>query len=239
MGIRVNKMLGYGLTDVKTVNDGIVDERFDPEGWFFANHETRIKTWNTEGFLAFWEEQAEKTEFSDLAFSRTNLSEIAKKEKENPHSYNHTKFSGAFIHDGEYGLPNVALLIPLDQIGAEWYRHDDAIDYAEETENHDQKNRFVELPWGIYPWNASFSQPDGKRWTGEKASLVREFMRTKSIFPKDLIAKELGFETIEEAKKGILPFVPEQVRMLCLYAKMFKDLLTIFQLKPMFYVFWG
>jgi hypothetical protein len=53
------------------------------------------------------------------------------------------------------------------------------------------------------------------------------------------LVKKLGFSSIDEAEKEILPYTPEEIVMFCKYLRLFDDEETIYQLKPLLYVFWS
>lgn len=38
MGIRIHTVMGYGLIDVQTKDDKIIDDRFNPDGMVLANY---------------------------------------------------------------------------------------------------------------------------------------------------------------------------------------------------------
>jgi hypothetical protein len=55
----------------------------------------------------------------------------------------------------------------------------------------------------------------------------------------DLLAKQIGFENSEEAESNLVPVVPNEIVELCKYCKVFKNQDSLYDLRPMMYVYWS
>ena len=233
MGIRVNKLLGYGLTDVKTEGLKIVDERFNPDGYLGCGFSRQNSEFNFASFMEFWKENQAK-KWSDFQITEVSIRESVKSGKSQyPEMYR------SVAYESESGLPNVMVVTPPSCINHGWRRRDDIIDWCEETEIYNGESRILTMPFGIFPWSGSFCHADGERWVGLQHSLVLEFMRKDRFETRESLSKELGFSSVEEAQKDILPLIPEEVQVLCKYLKLFNDEKTIRTLIPMMYVYWS
>jgi hypothetical protein len=188
MGIRIHKVVGYGLTDLsfnedkKRCSKEMTDPRIDwkrlhglgermceTSGRSFMNWAT--KHW--EDLLRLEAEERRVPlemvkEFSSIC--PFLLRDFFKRHRE-------WTLGGCVVHDNEYGLPNVMVFIPPMQAhtgDGGWKRWDDTIDYIEEAIIHRADNRVVELECsGIYPYDGSmvrFRDPKPGLWrSGIKA----------------------------------------------------------------------
>jgi hypothetical protein len=227
MGVQVNKVLGYGLTNVKTKNGKIIDERIKKTGYMFKNN----RKWSIKNFQYFWEKNKFKS-----------LSEYSIFEPDND-----IKIDMCINYCSED--PKTLIITPISSV-KNWSRRDDIIDYQDETYTYNQNDRHQIYDFGIYPWIYSFCDSNGERWVNKEKpyyTIVREFIETKNNKQltkyeiKDklkYLTKLLNFTSIEEAEENILPLIPEEVQMLCRYLNLFNDKKTIYELRPMLYVFW-
>ncbi len=241
MGIRIKKVLGYGLVDVKTEEFDIVDERFNPK-------------WTKNEWVAEPEGKTigEYFEFSRAAAeSRTHrldlhlFKDITFREKV-PELYHFLTW------EPEFGLPNVLVLTPIT--GTDWVRNDDMIDYYEEKVRgyHGVEPHVQVLDRPLYPYESYIDKE-----TGEYAnSNVQEWIRTfhNSVVelknPKlgkkmygvhrnliELALEEVGCSLHWSEKWNVK--IPEQIQDFCKYVEMFRDERTIFTLVPMIYTYWS
>lgn len=182
MGIRVHKIVGYGLTDLAFEKDEkrYSQEMTDPRiNWkrlrrtWERMHDTRGRafmawaTRNWEDLLRLEAEERRRPLGDVRKFSSICpflLKDFFKRHKE-------WTLGGCVVHDDEYGLPNVMVFIPPMQAHAGdggWKRWDDTIDYIEEAMIHNAHNRAVELPCtGIYPYEGymvRFRDPKPGLW---------------------------------------------------------------------------
>jgi hypothetical protein len=243
MGIRIKRMLGYGLVDVKCEQYRIVDERFNPDSVLFADYQEREEEFNKEKYLAFCEKHSDGFEF-DLILE---IMELKKKDCR-------WDYYDSFKHDGEYGLPHVLCILPA--CCPDWYQHDNIIDYytanleAKKTRNYCACSVEV-MEDGIYPWNASFiDKRTGKRIDSVVACAFLRLVnaqrdaeaagKPKNLgYDMDVLAKVCGFESAAEAMEFMRPKVPDVIVNLCRFGKLFKDEATIRDLVPMLYTYWS
>lgn len=235
MGIRVHKCIGYGLTDVKTdKKDQLIDDRFDPLGYLYADFEDREATWTPEGWVTYYKNHVEcpwQTGFY--------------KEKH----YQGWDFDEIVIHETEYGLPNVLLLMPPLEHKS-WRRYDDIIDYTEESARpRGQVNRFEVLNAGIWPHTARYTDLRTNKPADRLAhdfwfsvrSAIQASRRRRPVHMENArnYAERMGFASVAEAEYFLAPEVPEEIQLMCKFLCLFSDEDTIYQLRPMIYVYWG
>lgn len=232
MGIRVKKVIGYGLTDVKTHkkhSHRIIDERFDPEGYARRDYSDADESWedvNARAYREFLEKNYSKTELHSHSGPHLDLFTFQRVETPRKGDYYGWKVANdeknwwpgaAFVHEGEFGLPNVCVVVPYCW-HEKWTRSDDTLDYHEEAATYDQKNRVVELRCGIYPY-------------------IQDWADAKTHEP---IKNKHPFEIREMAEEGlVVPRVPPVVRSMCRFLKIFKEEQTINELRPLLYVYWS
>jgi len=224
VGIRVHKSVGYGLTDIEFDEEShkIVDKRVDPEG--YLHHSYDVEEEDEDKYP--WERDGAK---GYKKWIKKNFTKDQRHSSRGPHldmfSFGHWSKKEikswdpfkSVIHQGEFGLPNVLLVVPFGFYKS-WNRYDDTLDWCEETHCHEQMNRVVAFKRGIYPFNNVLVDPVSG-------------------------APYLGLHHTEEdalVKAGkAVPRVPPEVSALCRYLKLFKDDKTILDLRPMLYVHWG
>ena len=255
MGIRVRKTLGYGLTDVRSKNYSITDERFLPDkhtdepyyyddarieeflNWVINNKEECISV--VSSFLG-----AEYGYYSSIIGSILSN-----------HKKEGRQWACPLDYCFEYGLKNVVVFTPLER--PYWQRHDDTIDYMEETYLNGKKRQHTwckELigSCGIYPHVRMFLKPGRK--THEDLSSLTEYycssIKNKVLDPatynmlvgqwcdgkKPLASGEL----LKHLLNDYMPHIPESVILFTYYFKIFKDWQeTLSELKPVIYTHWG
>ena len=161
MGIRVHKVIGYGVTDFKApkqwheILDKASDTLIENFLTYCSKNEETIKNLYLEMGLP---NQAKGGVAFDDAFSRQMLkighlkaSAIGCGGKSSKPTVDH------LIHyqdEGELGLRKVVVFLPAS--GAyEWHRGDDPIDYVEETTRRPKTGfgpRVKELKMGLFPY---------------------------------------------------------------------------------------
>lgn len=173
MGIRVTKMIGYGLRDLRTRK---VDPKDKYASW--VPHDPR---WDYERYLADWRDPGgdgtpdkERDLPHYLAWCRENeellvglmdaergrggsdtdhyllVEGIKDRIKRKDTSW--TAPYSAVEWDQEYGLKNVVMFVPAEH-RHDWYRHDDIIDYYEEQPPGGPRRRATPLVGrtGVWP----------------------------------------------------------------------------------------
>lgn len=235
MGIRVHKLMGYGLTDVKSDKYNIADPRINPEG-IFCEQEREYKV---EDFMKFLRQGRRKNKEHgfEASFEFAHLRDLKKmRVRLDPRR--------SFVYDGEYGLNNVLVVVPLSHQN-EWFRYNDAIDYAEESnrgrveKDYQCINHVRPIPEGFHPWNHQYwDQRTFKRVPWE----IMEHKYSEKFFDEEelnIVARHHGSDTWKELKENIAPIVPECVRLLCEWGNAFTDPSVWTQLRPMIYVYWS
>src|SRR3990167_8646386 len=114
MGIRVHKAIGFGLIDIKTKKRGgshvLSDRRINPRGYLDAAHESA--RWSYDAYTAFLKNF--RWSMPGMPDQRAPLEEMylhgdyTEQRKKIKSSFPHWSVE----HDGEFGLPNVLLVIP-------------------------------------------------------------------------------------------------------------------------------
>lgn len=257
MGYRINKALGYGLTDIQTIQDAedkevftLNDKRIDlsclnnrkdySDGRFLDHMDTLI---------ANEQDESKKDDLAIEKFLFTEsmhnpIGEAQVMDLEN----SYIAISG--IHYNDYtGLPNVLVLTPPARVKASWIRHDDDIDYAE-AENMDPIIKQFTEP--LYPYDGWMNTETGERLnkddleTFQKIAFVEELIQNE-INPENNIErinflkkmyKTLGVSNQEEMEESRVPMIPLSVKVLCSWTGII-GMDAIKTLRPMLYTYWS
>lgn len=223
MGIRVKKVVGYGLTDLNWPDDA----RLNPEGFLCCKDQDRREDhWTAEGYRKFLTKHCGTKIYQpgrDLPTQDLIFFELHRGEKR-------VGYWGpweSIIHDAEFGLSSVLVVIPFCMSirgeGGRWKRYDDIIDYCEETGAHEQARRVLPLRQGIHPWDADWEDADGRTVSGWEVS-----------------SRHDGFSRwTQEGYRHVRPFVPAEVRALCAYLELFKTPDVAKSMEPLLYVYWA
>lgn len=230
MGIRVHKLLGWGLTDVKCKNGKIDDPRFSSFSPVAGDYEDRENKFTLENYKNWLKKKKRKDKDWQLSWE---LSGVEKEEKDN--------LMRCFVHDAEYGNPKVFCCIPVLNF-QEWFRYDDLIDYYEVSltgKGPINKAKILDVP--IYPHLGFMDSRDGRKVDDQYSFCFSRERKTKNknMIELDRLAKESGFSNYEEAQKYFSPIVCPSVRYMVEFANVFVDNNTIFQMKPMIYTYWS
>jgi len=242
MGIRIKKVLGYGIANLQCDEDGeIIDERINPD-W---EEERFGKTF--KGYLEFARAEQERR---PRAYGDLHISGDGDKcfRVPRPELYNFVTF------DSEFGLPNVLVLTPIT--GKEWIRYDDQIDYYEERVHGywDLTPHFDVIDTPLYPYDNYINNETGeypedpmvREWIYMFRNSVIELTKTGSMSNKqhahhhDMMQKaleELGCELHWTEKWNAT--IPEQIQDYCRYTQMFQNDKSIWKLLPMIYTYWS
>lgn len=233
MGIRVNKTLGYGLTNVRPN-----DPRFDPNGYMGMDDEDRQEAFSLENYKKWLGQQPEVNGSYDL-----------KCELSYTYGYKHQPYE-CFTYDDEFGLRNVLNIRPMCK-AEEWRKYGNFIDYVEEEANG--RGRVKVFTHGFHPWQSMFCDsrtgqrldPNYSYNFNSTMEVGRELRRKKRNFKNDPIpkltawAEAMGFNSLSECVKYFAPMPPIELVYLCKFLQLFKNPLDIFQLRPMLYVYWS
>ena len=240
MGMTLQKFMGYGLKDLRFVDDQLDDPRLNLDSPIFECTAPDLKDY------AEWLQAnsccerigKEQTLFSlDLTYIHDG--------EEQDQDQGQRYLDDCYTWSGEdYGLREVLLLQPLS--GRDWSRRDDSIDYMTETclgsQSFDTISRIEDLKHGIYPWNGMYMDSrSGEILPSQVMHWVRacNAEEQSSGSEMDLLAKGIGFTDHAEAQAVIAPTVPEEVRDLASFFELFPSPDTWKELRPMIYTFWA
>lgn len=250
MGTRIHKVIGYGLKDIKGENNKVVDERLNPEGYFWKQE----NKWSRDDYISFLKTQSQDADKQKSSAAVLEMQEV-------PKDWN---LYNSIIYQGEYGLPTVLCFVPASC--SDWRRYDDIVDYVEEINNYKVLNNFKDpnrlemLSHGIFPYDYRLMDArSGAEFLKENHDLGQNFLGVIKIINHarqggellegftvegfeeraDKFAEKLGFKDRHEGEKYIGPAVPLIVQFICRFSQIFRDEKTIFQLRPMLYVYWS
>lgn len=248
MGIRVHKIIGYGLDDVKTEEYKVIDPRFKP---CINDHE---KIWDKcEGFPEWLANNPQKAAYilhsvyrmpiRDISFDLSLSSQLMRARNKKNKDY---KTHHLFVHQIEFGIPEVMMFLPLEE-ASRWYRYDDTLDWVEETYLRSQENHVTNLfsetnSCGIYPYNMMMLNPFKENLTGgskrdrlEPAS----YNMATGRWDENLDPKIHDEKILKHMKEDWLPQIPGTIMALCAYLDIFSKPEYLYQLRPLHYIYWG
>lgn len=225
--MRVNKLIGYGLSDVKTDGENIIDDRIN------VNVLECIYSGNGKSLLSF---SHYVNEHAKENYIKVSIRDILKKG---------WKVYNSVIYYAEFGLSNVLLFQSL--LTNNWTQRNSDIDYIEETVNHKQIPRYQVFERGIFPHINYMNAITHKRldrtvfdWWQTYYYIIEGTNDVESMMISlTELSKKLGFKDFQEAKENIVPVIPEDIVLLCNWLGIFKDPNTVYQLRPMLYVYWS
>jgi len=176
MGTRVHKVIGYGLTDVEHDDGDVTDPRInmdriqslrhseDEDGgltvarfyrWVVCNRFRLALLASHEGrnHESVRDHRMDEGLFLMRYLPRKRLS-ISERFKEL--EKHELSFYDAVIHAHEFGCSNVMVFLPFSSVDS-WSRHDDIMDWAEESSRHGCESYYHSLDnlCGIYPYTGS------------------------------------------------------------------------------------
>lgn len=256
MGIRIHKVLGYGLTNLQTDKKNgwkITDPRINPNGIMGIDYEERDERYGRQAFYKWLREKYEACG-DDYSGDKLHLS-WDMVEADHNHA-NSSKRCGnpsdCFIHYGEYGLPNVLTAVPYTCRWSDWYRFDNMIDYMEEGRGA-RGNRVVVYDDGLYPWIGQYwDVRTGEMKKGEVACAYRRLVNAEKDEKKSrkknkedftsgklALAQVMGFETLAECEENLQVMVPRCLQLMCEFCEVFTEPAMVRELRPMLYVYWS
>jgi len=164
MGIRVHKVIGYGVTNLKFKEEGgrraMTDPRIDWTKWQslqedrYATTVPQFLAWVLEHKAEILELHAKEDPRKGSSLSDADVVwevEMTKRLMDQP-GFLHSP-ADCVIHTMEGGDPGVLLFVPPASYPS-WHRRDDTMDWIEETQCYGQKMRVRRIPdSGIFPYN--------------------------------------------------------------------------------------
>ena len=257
MGLRIHKVIGYGLSDF----DPDHDERLNPSQLLSAEDATF-----TVGELLEWGQEHIETLRElypyDISIIHEAPTKMSLKLGLDLLSDENKEISGydCIVFDREYGEPNVVLFIPVDNI-EEWYRYDDIIDYTEETADiHELANHVKTLTTGIYPYNhvmVRFRDPPEGTYSNSYLSHIKskheEWADNKGLvrLPVSYYSWYIGHyasdvdplvqgKLLEHLLNDWRPTVPVSIILMIHYLELSNDPVRLINnLRPMIYTYWS
>lgn len=232
MGIRIHKVMGWGLTDVQRDDDGhLADPRINSDSFLLdLDHEQPAS-------LAAYERYARSRKVENDP--RTWFLPLSPGLRD-------SEPADAVVYKFESADDHVLVVRPVGF--RNWFRFDDIMDWVEETylrrDDNDAdplESRVEVLPHGPYPFNGSYMRAD----TGERLpDTVMPWIRAASsrLTPsvmRDLRAQEAGFVDHDDACNLVVPEVPFDIRVLSDYGDLFTSDDVWLQLRPVLYTFWA
>lgn len=231
MGIRVKKMLGYGLTNVKVKDKYTLDDpRINAQSPLLRHEDVP----SVGSYLKWVRNQQDR----DYGHDPWILHERDRRR--------FGELDDCVRWEPEYGLANVLCIRPLSC--PDWYRSDDIMDYIEETAlkaESAKMERVRRLQVGIYPWSGSYMDwRTGTRIGSEVMTWVRIRNSPGARTPEgrqalEICAQALGYKDHAQAVRYIVPVVPGEIRAIAEFGNLFTSPEVILQLRPMLYVYWS
>lgn len=242
MSIRINKVLGYGLTDVKTDSGVITDERFNLDSAYFDDEddekyetEDYLEELSVEKYLAFLQQKIDR---ENKHFSMDYV--MLKNALRNKETFT---IRNSFIHDIEGGDENVFCIVPVN-LQNKWVRVDDALDYYEYMSHSDRNTQpnvtLLEGVSGIYPYQGSVDKRTGRVLPLQQVQDWSNYKSKNDV--SDLLeffSKELGFSSVEEAEENIIMQPSPDVVDLLEFSQLLSDSKHVYDFKPMLYTYWS
>lgn len=244
MGIRIHKVIGYGLTDVQTegkYNEILTDPRINPKG-YFGDCEER---YTNEGFLEYVKElvangEDEPSPYDDLKILVSLMTQHLADENSR---FGRKEMYNRLIYDSEYGEPNVMVFQP-PVFGYEWSRYDDMIDYYEEVHRGKDGgiiNGYTMLDRSLYPYEGwcDYREMPPKRITGDEWHWFNDSRNSSNPAFADMAMEIMNFDSVEEMYANVHPMIPKELVVMLKYCEVFTKDEYIYQLRPMIYWYWG
>lgn len=234
MGMRINKMIGYGLTDVATEGYKIADPRINADSFLLTGIEEPDA--GHPSYDQWLKQQTTGDEMADLDI----LMELASLE-----SVGAEDAYSTVVHKSEYGMPNVLLVRPVGF--PDWHRHADPIDWEERViQGATLKNSVDRTLGGIHPWaGLHMDIRSGEKITGTLVNSWRRVANNPSEADEsrkpllDRLAMGLGYQDHAEAERFIAPWVPDEIRRVCAWGELFTSPEVYLQLRPLLYTYWA
>lgn len=234
MGIRLHKVIGYGLTDVVTKDGTVLDDpRIDADSPFVGGV-------RPDGHLSYLDWLKSTPHDEDDFGLLFEIQALESGQDYGPEQY-------AVTWAPEYGMENVLVVRPLTE--RTWDRSDNPIDYAEHNVTGlEPDNRVHVLRGGLYPYDGLWMDsrtgeqimgPDRPLHTWNTVRRAEDSGWEDRPRILDHLAAQMGFTDHAEAERCVVPLVPDSVRRLCEWGGLFTGPDVWLQLRPLLYVYWG
>lgn len=244
MTLRLNKALGYALTDLVD-NDPRINQGSPLLFWSRFEEEDETFEVPTLDTYAAWLEA--KAAAGEGGFGTRTEAKLLQSERSR--RLHHLELTDAVIHRTESG-PEVLLLIPPVSLHR-WCRDDDSIDYIEASLRPDggRDSTLVRLQRGIGAHEGRFMDVDGTElnehaqrfaYFAGQAMPKEELENIASrIEPADPASDRRMYSGAAEARDRVVPCVPSDLRRLAEYGQLFTSDEVWTQLRPVLYTYWA
>ena len=232
MGIRIHKVLGYGLNNLKNKDPRIQPDFFDRWGehgydgtdfikWLKANKKPAKVMLSTVLGVEPFRVGSGMWACSDIELN-----------------------TGSLIHcDQEYGMSKVMVLSSIET--KDWYRYDNIIDYIESSPQAKCIDLFkTRKQTGIYPYEGMTLIP-GRRNIAKELGLCKTNSMSGGTYNQLVGNWSKKLPPINDSgllthlKNDWVPQIPEAILLFTLYARIFREPLMAYQLRPLLYTWWG
>jgi hypothetical protein len=233
MGIRINKVMGYGLDNLQGLsmesdqwdNTGI-DERLarHPQDVFSEDNKGDY-VMTRKSFFEF----VKNSNFGDVT-DRLLLTRLT------PNSWNP---QDSFKWECEGG--DSAVLVIVEPTCPDWYRRDDNLDYVDYVNRYgdddDMTPKVSRLSRGIYPYSGYSDIRTGRKVKLDTNLSLQDL--ADSSIPEDYREELTGIKTGQEILDFARPTVPFGIQMLCRWLGLFKEDTSVYVLRPLIYTYWS
>lgn len=251
MGIRIHKVLGYAIDNIKTDPEDIfkiTDERINLKGYLGLDCDAQEKKYKINDFKKYIEKKKNKKTIKGLMASLTLniLNDESHQKNKNP---KYLDINRSVVHEPEYGFSNVLVITPLTN--KHWQRYDDDIDYVENNFLCDDPQNPMEptikvLDYPLYPWNHYINKRTeikgkGKNIFGNNVMFIKKLLKDEKMPEEEMsiLLQENGFEDRKDFEENLMPAIADEVVWLCDFLKIFKNKENIYDLRPAIYTYWG
>lgn len=247
MSIRIHKALGWGLENVKDMED----PRVNWDSPYLQGRSHKHTRHHYYDYLETLREGADRWSdpVGEMAMMRANESQ--------PYLHNGGRLEDPkdcvhYDFDDETHL-STFLIRPIAD--PDYYRVDDTLDWVQDEMIDDlgleqRTQRLWSNPW---PRDATWMNAHtGERLTNQDGLLMTWVRASQAALPPErrrpcegalfqaleLIAHEMGFSSIEEAEETVVPNVPWDIRNLVEFGQLFTNSRTVLELRPMLLTYW-
>jgi hypothetical protein len=244
MGIRVQKILGWGLTDVNNADDdwsAQEDERFNSEVLeeYFRQGDNPLEflSW-LENNIDECKEVMKKVDGNEHVHL-TDITFLLNKKVDG--KWDTSKMNHLCTYDAEFGQSSVMVFCPINA-GKEWHRYDDLIDYYEAGRCCGEATVNLLDSCGIWPYEGMYHIPNSPNYGKEEYPndmLGGEYNRLIGAFSEKMGPMVEG-EELEYYKKYYRPCISPCLILHLYWLGIFNDFYkTIHELRPMIYTYWS
>lgn len=244
MSLRLNKAIGYALTDL-VENDPRINQDSPLLFWSrFEDDDEDFVVPTLESYASWLEAKAAAGEGG---FGTKSEAKLLRKSMEL--QLHRLKLTDTVVHQVESGPETLVLINPVSL--HRWCREDDSIDYIEASLLPDggRDDSLVALQRGIGGYAGRFMDVDGTE-LNEHAERIIYFASLEMpedeldsiasrIKPMDRTDDRNPYANAAEAREHIVPFVPTDLRRLAEYGQLFTSDDVWKQLRPVLYTYWA